>query len=165
MNTRETIENHRYKLADSGSRAVIHNDIEGLDVEIDIAAEEFAGMLTASDDRPCAQDRALDAPLRLGYTGGTTGKAKAVTLTTRGPSLPSSATTPAGSVCTANAPCQTTERPKTGAPTSVVRTVEGGSPHRRHNTQVGFHRANLLAGRCAIYRPLSRVIEGECGSE
>jgi acyl-CoA synthetase (AMP-forming)/AMP-acid ligase II len=32
----------------------------------------------------CAIDRALDAPLRLGYTGGTTGKSKAVTLTTRG---------------------------------------------------------------------------------
>ena len=29
-------------------------------------------------------DRALDAPYRLGYTGGTTGRSKAVTLTTRG---------------------------------------------------------------------------------
>ncbi len=84
MNTRETLENHRYKLTDSGSRAVIHDDIDGLEVEISIAAREFSDMLTAADDRPCAQDRALDAPLRLGYTGGTTGKAKAVTLTTRG---------------------------------------------------------------------------------
>ena len=34
--------------------------------------------------RPCIVDRDLDAPYRLGYTGGTTGKSKAVTLTTRG---------------------------------------------------------------------------------
>ena len=33
---------------------------------------------------PCAIDRELDAPYRLGYTGGTTGRSKAVTLTMRG---------------------------------------------------------------------------------
>lgn len=84
MNTRETLENHRYKLADSGSRAFIHDDIDGLDVEIAIGSDEFAAMFAHDDERPCAVDRELDAPLRLGYTGGTTGKAKAVTLTTRG---------------------------------------------------------------------------------
>lgn len=84
MNTRETLENHRYKLADSGSRAVIHDDVDGLDVEVAIGSEEFAAMFAHGDDSPCAVDRALDAPLRLGYTGGTTGQAKAVTLTTRG---------------------------------------------------------------------------------
>ena len=84
LNTRETLENHRYKLADSGSRAVIHDDIEGVDLEITIGCAEFAAMFQHHDQRPCAVDRALDAPLRLGYTGGTTGKAKAVTLTTRG---------------------------------------------------------------------------------
>ncbi len=84
LNTRETLDNHRYKLADSGSRAVIHDDIDGLETEIQIGSAEFAAMFQHSDDSPCAVDRALDAPLRLGYTGGTTGKAKAVTLTTRG---------------------------------------------------------------------------------
>jgi len=84
LNTRETLDNHRYKLADSGSRAVIHDDIDGLEVEMPIGRAEFARMLEHVDARPCAVDRALDAPLRLGYTGGTTGKAKAVTLTTRG---------------------------------------------------------------------------------
>ena len=84
LNTRETLDNHRYKLADSGSRAVIHDDIDGLDTEIQIGSAEFAAMFKHADDSPCAVDRALDAPLRLGYTGGTTGKAKAVTLTTRG---------------------------------------------------------------------------------
>ena len=84
LNTRETLDNHRYKLADSGSRAVIHDDIDGLETEIQIGSAEFAAMFNHQDDSPCAVDRALDAPLRLGYTGGTTGKAKAVTLTTRG---------------------------------------------------------------------------------
>ncbi|MBX9604874.1 MAG: AMP-binding protein [Gammaproteobacteria bacterium] len=84
LNTRETLENHRYKLADSGSRAVIHDDIDGLETEIQIGRAEFAAMFDSGNDAPCQVDRALDAPLRLGYTGGTTGKAKAVTLTTRG---------------------------------------------------------------------------------
>ena len=84
LNTRETLDNHCYKLADSGSRAVIHDDIAGLATEIQIGGAEFAAMFRHADDRPCAVDRPLDAPLRLGYTGGTTGKAKAVTLTTRG---------------------------------------------------------------------------------
>ncbi len=84
LNTRETLDNHRYKLADSGSRAAIHDDIDGLDVDIAIGRAEFSAMFAQGNDSPCAVDRALDAPLRLGYTGGTTGKAKAVTLTTRG---------------------------------------------------------------------------------
>ncbi len=84
LNTRETLENHNYKLGDSGSRAVIHDDIDGLEIDVAIGREEFAAMFDHADDSPCAIDRALDAPLRLGYTGGTTGKAKAVTLTTRG---------------------------------------------------------------------------------
>lgn len=84
LNTRETLEDHRYKLSDSGSRGVIHNGVDGLGVEISIGPSELSRMIAGGRDEPCAVDRALDAPLRLGYTGGTTGKAKAVTLTTRG---------------------------------------------------------------------------------
>src|ERR1700733_15195935 len=84
LNTRETLENHLYKIADSGSRAVIHADIEGIHAEINIGWDELRSMLSTGSDAPCRVDRALDAPLRLGYTGGTTGKPKAVTLTTRG---------------------------------------------------------------------------------
>ena len=84
LNTRETLDNHLYKLTDSGARAVIHDDIDGVDLEITIGRAEFAAMFDHADASPCAVDRALDAPLRLGYTGGTTGQAKAVTLTTRG---------------------------------------------------------------------------------
>jgi acyl-CoA synthetase (AMP-forming)/AMP-acid ligase II len=84
LNTRETLDNHQYKITDSGCRAVIHADIVGLDAEQLIGAHELAQLIASGSDAPCAVDRALDAPYRLGYTGGTTGKAKAVTLTTRG---------------------------------------------------------------------------------
>jgi acyl-CoA synthetase (AMP-forming)/AMP-acid ligase II len=89
LNTRETIDNHIYKLADSGSRGVIHSlasetDIKRLMVERPIGPAELAALSVNSTDAPCAVDRALDAPYRLGYTGGTTGQSKAVTLTTRG---------------------------------------------------------------------------------
>lgn len=84
LNTRETRDNHVYKLADSGSRAVIHSGDEGLDVEIDIGPAKLADLIAHGPAAPCAIDRDLDAPYRLGYTGGTTGRPKAVTLTTRG---------------------------------------------------------------------------------
>ncbi len=89
MNTRETIANHAFKLADSGSRGVIHDmtdpiAIARLGVERAIGAQELVALGAAGSETPCAVDRALDAPYRLGYTGGTTGRSKAVTLTTRG---------------------------------------------------------------------------------
>lgn len=89
MNTRETLENHAFKLADSGSRGVIHDlndpaEIARLGVERPIGLEELEALAESGADAPCALDRPLDAPYRLGYTGGTTGRSKAVTLTTRG---------------------------------------------------------------------------------
>ncbi len=84
LNTRETLDDHAFKLADSGSRGVIHNDVEGLNVEIAIGSRELAEQMSSGSSAPCAVDRDLDAPYRLGYTGGTTGRSKAVTLTTRG---------------------------------------------------------------------------------
>ena len=79
LNTRETVENHCYKIGDSGSRGVIHADIEGVTAAINIAWDELRDMLVRGANQPCHIDRALDEPLRLGYTGGTTGKPKAVT--------------------------------------------------------------------------------------
>jgi acyl-CoA synthetase (AMP-forming)/AMP-acid ligase II len=85
LNTRETEDNHRYKLQDSGSRAVLHGGgFDDLGVELSIDPGDLRAWRVSASDRPCAIDRALDAPLRLGYTGGTTGRPKAVTLTTRG---------------------------------------------------------------------------------
>ncbi len=89
LNTRETIDNQAFKLADSGSRGAIHNltdeaDIARLGVERPIDAAELKRLAASGADSRCAVDRALDAPYRLGYTGGTTGRPKAVTLTARG---------------------------------------------------------------------------------
>jgi len=84
LNTRETVENHRYKLGDCGARGLIHGGAEGLGVEIEIPAARLHALMATGDAKPCIVDRALVAPFRLGFTGGTTGQPKAVTLTTRG---------------------------------------------------------------------------------
>jgi acyl-CoA synthetase (AMP-forming)/AMP-acid ligase II len=84
LNTRETLDNHQYKIDDSGARLVIHADIADLRAEQLIGATELAQLIAHGPAGACAVDRTLEAPYRLGYTGGTTGKAKAVTLTTRG---------------------------------------------------------------------------------
>lgn len=85
LNTREMPEDHRYKLADSGSRAVIcAAGLRFPDLEFCFDADDIATMIGSARSSACIVDRALDAPLRLGYTGGTTGEPKAVTLTTRG---------------------------------------------------------------------------------
>ncbi len=83
LNVRERLDDHVYKLDYSGSRCVIHAGVEGLDTEMQIGIDELLEMIANGDPAPCAVDRDLDAPLRLGFTGGTTGKSKAVTLTTR----------------------------------------------------------------------------------
>ncbi len=86
LNTHENINDHRYKLAESSSRVVIHNTEECLDgdVEFVINQARLLEMIENGDSASCAIDRALEAPYRLGFTGGTTGRPKAVTLTTRG---------------------------------------------------------------------------------
>jgi acyl-CoA synthetase (AMP-forming)/AMP-acid ligase II len=85
LNTRETADDHEYKLKDSGSRGVIcGSGLTFSGVEFSFDADAISTMMASARTTPCAFDRTLDAPLRLGYTGGTTGKPKAVTLTTRG---------------------------------------------------------------------------------
>ncbi|MGQ0620049.1 MAG: class I adenylate-forming enzyme family protein [Panacagrimonas sp.] len=86
LNTRETPRNHAYKLADSNCRAVFcgADETVPIDLEMRFGPEELVEMTRTGADVPCAVDRDLEAPYRLGYTGGTTGEPKAVTLTTRG---------------------------------------------------------------------------------
>lgn len=85
LNTRETLEDHKYKLEDSGSRCVICGDEESVpELECVIREHELLRMIAQGDARPCVVDRDLEEPYRLGYTGGTTGRPKAVTLTMRG---------------------------------------------------------------------------------
>ncbi len=83
LNPRETLDTHRYKIGYSGCRCVIHAGVDGIAAEMQIGLDELLEMITTGAATPCAIDRDLDAPLRLGFTGGTTGRSKAVTLTTR----------------------------------------------------------------------------------
>ena len=84
LNTRETLENHACKLSETDANAVIHDSDQrfGLDIEIDRGRLQH--MMVNGDEAACCVDRLLDAPYRVGFTGGTTGRAKGVVLTTRG---------------------------------------------------------------------------------
>jgi len=86
LNTRETPDNHAYKLGDSGCRGVICGDGEVVPegLEFTLRPAEMAEMTRTGSTEPCMVDRDIEAPYRLGYTGGTTGRPKGVTLTMRG---------------------------------------------------------------------------------
>lgn len=84
LNLRETAREHDYKMAYSGARALIHAEGVTLAAALRIRPVDLNTMIQHGPSQPCMVDRDLDAPLRLGFTGGTTGKPKAVTLTTRG---------------------------------------------------------------------------------
>ncbi len=86
LNTRETPDDHAYKLGDSGSRGVICGDGETVPdgLEFIFRPAAIAEMTATGSAEPCVVDRDLEAPYRLGYTGGTTGRPKGVTLTMRG---------------------------------------------------------------------------------
>ncbi|MEM1139554.1 MAG: AMP-binding protein [Pseudomonadota bacterium] len=84
LNTRETLDSHNFKLSDSGSRAVLHDGTEGLEAEISIGPQELSAMIEGGSARPCLAERSLTDIYRLGYTGGTTGRPKAVVLQNQG---------------------------------------------------------------------------------
>ncbi|AII11410.1 AMP-binding protein [Rhodococcus opacus] len=83
LNVRETAHEHAYKVEDSGSRALIYSGEPPAQVEVMIIADELPGLIAGAPEGPCDVRRDQDDPLRLAYTGGTTGKPKAVVLTTR----------------------------------------------------------------------------------
>ncbi|TYQ11755.1 UNVERIFIED_ORG: acyl-CoA synthetase (AMP-forming)/AMP-acid ligase II [Gordonia westfalica J30] len=83
LNARETDVELAYKIEDSRSRALITDGRIPGPTEIVISTDELAAMITAGGSAPCAVARDQEAPFRLAYTGGTTGKPKAVILTTR----------------------------------------------------------------------------------
>jgi acyl-CoA synthetase (AMP-forming)/AMP-acid ligase II len=83
LNTRETAHEHAYKIDDSQARALVYAGEPPAQVEVMISATELAGLIDGAPTTACDVRREQDAPLRLAYTGGTTGKPKAVVLTTR----------------------------------------------------------------------------------
>jgi len=83
LNVRETPHEHGYKIDDSQARLLVHAGTAPADTELMIEAGELPGILAAASTAPCAVVRDPEAPFRLAYTGGTTGRPKAVVLTTR----------------------------------------------------------------------------------
>ena len=83
LNVRETASEHAYKIDDSQARALIHAGDPPASVEVMLTADELPGLIAGASPGPCDIRREQDAPFRLAYTGGTTGKPKAVVLTTR----------------------------------------------------------------------------------
>jgi acyl-CoA synthetase (AMP-forming)/AMP-acid ligase II len=85
LNSRDTHADLRFKLAEVGARAVLAGaDAPDLGVAITLPPGPLQALLDAASDEPLGIERGLDAPYRLGFTGGTTGRPKAVTLTERG---------------------------------------------------------------------------------
>ncbi len=83
LNTRETATETAYKLEDSGARGFVCAGDPPAKAEIMVAADSLEAMASEASPAPCAVERDLESPFRLAYTGGTTGKPKAVVLTTR----------------------------------------------------------------------------------
>lgn len=83
LNVRETAHEHAYKVEDSQARALVYAGDPPAHVEVMITADQLPTLIADAPDGPCDVRRDQDAPLRLAYTGGTTGKPKAVVLTTR----------------------------------------------------------------------------------
>jgi acyl-CoA synthetase (AMP-forming)/AMP-acid ligase II len=83
MNVRDTAEDHEYRIVDSGSRALISDRSSCAAAELNIGLDDLEKMIAAGPAGPCDVPRDAEAPYRLGYTGGTTGRPKAVTLSMR----------------------------------------------------------------------------------
>ena len=83
LNVRETPHEHAFKIDDSQARALIYAGEPPAETDIMIEAGELGRIIANAPATPCAVERDPEAPLRLAYTGGTTGKPKAVVLTTR----------------------------------------------------------------------------------
>ncbi len=83
LNARETDVELAYKITDSQARALITDGRTPHETEILIGTDELDGMIATAPSGPCRVQRGPEDLLRLAYTGGTTGKPKAVMLTTR----------------------------------------------------------------------------------
>lgn len=83
LNGRETDPELAYKIEDSQARALITAGRIPAGTEFVLEMDELPGLIEAVEPGPCRVARDPEAPLRLAYTGGTTGKPKAVVLTTR----------------------------------------------------------------------------------
>jgi acyl-CoA synthetase (AMP-forming)/AMP-acid ligase II len=83
LNARESVENHRWLIEDSGARAMLGDCSNADGVELRIEAGELAEMVRDGDPSDCDNGCGEGGTYRLSYTGGTTGRPKAVETTPR----------------------------------------------------------------------------------
>ena len=85
LNHRETPAEWSYKLEDSGARGLMHSGtpVDAPDLVTSWDPEWLAATSWSGDAEPCDVPRDVEAPYRLGYTGGTTGRPKGAVLTMR----------------------------------------------------------------------------------
>src|SRR5260221_11866074 len=78
LNVREKPMDHAYKLEDSGSRAIFCGEhaIVPEGIELCFRPADLTRLIEQTASAPCAVERHLETPDRLGYTGGTTGQTK-----------------------------------------------------------------------------------------
>jgi acyl-CoA synthetase (AMP-forming)/AMP-acid ligase II len=81
LNNRESDADHAYKLGVVKARALVSEEGHDLDAEIVIRPDELEAMVGGGPDGPCDVPRDFRATYRYGFTGGTTGRSKAVILT------------------------------------------------------------------------------------
>lgn len=83
LNARDTPADHAFKVADSGSRAVITDGVDLPETELRFTKEDVDEMSLTGPDGPCDVPLDPSQMYRLAYTGGTTGRPKGVILTMR----------------------------------------------------------------------------------
>lgn len=87
LNEKDTAETNSYKIDDAQVRSIIHTGAaptDGASVDFVEGYEWIEATAWSGPVERCYVPRDPEAPYRLGYTGGTTGTSKAVTLTMRG---------------------------------------------------------------------------------
>lgn len=87
LNEKDTAEANSYKIDDAECRAIIHTGgapTDGSSVRFVEGYDWIEATAWSGPHERCYAPRGPEDPYRLGYTGGTTGKSKAVTLTQRG---------------------------------------------------------------------------------
>lgn len=81
LNVREQDADHAYKLDKVGVRMLVTEEGHNLGAEQVILPDELERMIAEGPEVPCINPRHPDDVYRYAFTGGTTGKPKAVTLT------------------------------------------------------------------------------------